>query len=116
MKTMLLDTEQWDIVLDANGNWAAADDPYALAQDVASSLRTFVGEAWYGPRLGVPYWQAVLGKAPPPSLVKAKLENAALQVPGVVEAVVYLTGYETRSLGGYCLARNKQGVEATVAI
>ncbi len=40
-KTLLLDTDEWDLVLDANGDIALADEPYAISQDVASAIRTF---------------------------------------------------------------------------
>ena len=40
--TLLLDQTEWDLVLDASGNIALASPPYALAQDVASAVRTFL--------------------------------------------------------------------------
>lgn len=85
--TWLLDQSAWDAVLDANGNIAVASEPYRTGQDVASQLRTFLRECWYDTSQGVPYWQKILGGAPPASLVKSYLERQALLVPGVVAAV-----------------------------
>lgn len=89
MKTMLLDVVTWDICLDANGNWAFAEAPYSLAQDVASSARTFLGEVWYDDTLGVDYFGQVLGKTPPLSLLQELLVQAALSaVPQTADVYV----------------------------
>lgn len=82
MKTLLLDTVLWDFVLDAAGNWAVADVPYALSQDVASSIRTFIlqdgtGEVWYDDTLGIPYFANILGKTPPIPVFQEFMVNAA---------------------------------------
>lgn len=55
MDSLLLDVSTWDICLDASGNLAVAADPYALAQDVATSVRSFLGTVWYNSTLGVPW-------------------------------------------------------------
>lgn len=100
MDTLLLDTVGWDLCVDANGNIAVASDPYSLAQDAASAMRTFQGEAYYDTSLGVPYWTKVMGKAPPLSLVKALLGNEALRVPGVSAVKVFVSGYQDRKVTG----------------
>ena len=74
--TLLLDTVAWDLVLDSFGNIALASPPYALAQDVASAIRTFLGEVYYDASLGVPYFQDILGQLPPMALFIAKIEAA----------------------------------------
>jgi hypothetical protein len=86
LNTLLLDTVVWDLVLDASGNIAMATPDYSVAQDVASAIRTFLGEVWYDTTQGVPYFQQVLGKLPPASVLIKYLELAALGVPGVVSA------------------------------
>lgn len=89
MKTLLLATDTWDLCLDASGNIAVADVPYALAQDVASALRTFLGEVWYDDTLGIPYFQKVLGKAPPLTVFQALMEQTALTaVPTTADVYV----------------------------
>ena len=87
MKTLLLDQTTWDLVVDASGDIAVASDPYSIAQDAASAIRTFQGECYYDTTLGVPYWSQILGRSPPLSLLKAKLVAAALTVPDVAVMV-----------------------------
>lgn len=100
MKTLLLNPTTWDLMLDANGNIAVADEPYALAQDVASAVKTFLGECWYDTTLGVPYFGQILGQRPPMSLVKAQLVKAAMTVPGVVSARCIITSFDNRTISG----------------
>ena len=69
--TLLLDRGLWDLVLDAYGNVAVAAEPYSLAQDAASAIRTFNGEVYYNTTLGVQYFGPILGQRPPLSLMKA---------------------------------------------
>jgi hypothetical protein len=75
--TLLLGTQTWDLLLDAAGNIAVAAEPYAFSQDAASACRTFLGEVWWDTTLGVDYLGAILGKNPPPALLKATLEEQA---------------------------------------
>lgn len=100
MKTLLLDRTAWDLVLDAAGNIALASEPYAIAQDVASAIRLFKGEAYYDTSQGVPYWEQFLGQRPPLSLVKAEVVKAALTVPGVLDARCFLASFINRTLTG----------------
>ena len=86
MNTLLLDLTNWDLVLDTSGNIAMASNPYAIAQDVASAVKLFLGELWYDQTKGIPYWQQILGKNPPAAIYKAAVEKAALTVPEVVKA------------------------------
>jgi len=71
-----------------------------LAQDAASAIRLFQGELWYDVRPGVPYFERILGRFPPLSLVKARFTEAALRVPGVVRATCYIAGIKGRVLTG----------------
>lgn len=88
--TLLLDQSGWDLVLDANGNIALAEEPYALAQDAASAIRTYLGECYWDTTVGVPYLTQILGKTPNPALLKQALIEAALTVPDVLSAQVFL--------------------------
>lgn len=98
--TLLLDRTAWDLVLDSNGNIAMAKPSYAVAQDVASAIRLFLGELYYDTTKGVPYWSEVFGQMPPVSLIQQLLVNAALTVPGVVTAQVIITAFDARSVTG----------------
>lgn len=100
MDTLLLDQTDWDLVLDINGNIAMASEPYALAQDVASAIRTFIAECWYDITQGIPNFQNVLGHLPPVALLKQYLVNAALTVPGVVTATVVIQSFTDRNVVG----------------
>lgn len=101
MSTLLLDVTLWDLVADAAGNIAVAANPYALAQDVASALRTVLGEVWFDDTLGIPYLvegnptAQILGNTPPLTVFKAYMVNAALTVPGVVSAVCVVESFDT---------------------
>lgn len=99
-KTLLLDRTAWDLVLDSAGNIALASDPYSVAQDVASAVRTFAGELWYDTTQGVPYWEQILGKRPALSLVKAAVVKAALTVPDVISARCLIASFKDRVLTG----------------
>lgn len=106
MNTLLLSeplTEEpsgWDLTLDAAGNLAVAIGPYAIAQDVASAVRLFLGELWYDTTSGVPYDQ-ILGQRPPLQFLKAQFVAAAMTVPGVASVLCFLTGPgRNREVGG----------------
>lgn len=100
MKTLLLDTDEWDLVLDAHGNIAAATNPYAIAQDVSSAVRLFLGELYYDTTKGVPHFQEILGKNPPISLIKSEVVKAALTVPEVTSATCLIAGFSGRTING----------------
>ena len=98
--TLLLDQAAWDLVIDSSGNIAMAAPPYALAQDVASAVRLFLGELWYDTTQGIPYFESVLGHLPPISLLKGLIENAALTVSGVVSARCVISAFNSRTISG----------------
>lgn len=112
--TLLLDRTTWDLCLDASGNIAVAREPYAIAQDVASAVRTFLGECWFNTTDGVPYWTDILGQRPPLQLVKKDIINAAMTVRGVVAAQCYITGFEGRTLTGQVQVTTSAGVTLPV--
>lgn len=116
MRSLLLAVNDWDLVLDASGNIALASEPYALAQDVASAVRTFLGEAWFNDTLGVPYFETILGKSPPLIVFQDALIAAALTVPGVVSATCTITAYEGRTVTGQILFTDSTGRTGTVTI
>lgn len=76
----------WDVGLDAAGNLAIETGAQAVAQDVASSVKVFVGDLFYDASAGIPYFDDVLGQGFSAPLVKALLEARALLVPTVVKA------------------------------
>ena len=100
MDTLLLDTATLDLVLDAGDNIAVASDPYSQAQDAASAIKTFLGEVYFDSTIGVPWLQQILGKAPSLALLKAQLIAAALTVPGVASAKVFISSFNNRAITG----------------
>lgn len=107
--TLLLDRATWDLVLDASGNIAVAAEPYALAQDAASAIKTFLGECYFDTTVGVPYLTQVLGKKIPLAILKQLLVDAALTVPGVVAAQVFITALTDRDLSGQVQVVSENG-------
>lgn len=113
--TLLLDTTNWDLVLNSSGDIALATEPYSQAQDGASAIRLFQGELYYDTTKGIPYWTQILGLAPPLSLLKAKFVAAALTVPGVSTAVCYISSVIGRKLSGQVQITTSSGQSQTVA-
>lgn len=100
MQTLLLDTQLWDLTLDAFGNIAVAAEPYAIGQDVASAIRLFNAELYYDITKGVRYFEDILGYAPPLALIKAELTNAAKTVPTVTAAKAFIAVTDDRVVTG----------------
>lgn len=100
MKTLLLNVDLWDLTVDASGNIAVAEEPYALAQDAASAIRLFQGELYYDTTQGIPYFEQILGHAPPVSLMKAYFNRAALTVLGIVKAQTFIQSWTDRVITG----------------
>lgn len=113
--TLLLDQDEWDLVLDANGNIALAGVPYSIAQDVSSALRTFSGECWYNNNLGLPYWERILGEFPPLPYVSERMVEQALTIPNVTAAEVTYTSFENRVLSGQVLVTDTDSNTSNVA-
>lgn len=114
-KTLLLDQTAWDLVLTAGGDIAVADEPYALAQDVAAAVRTWLGDCWYDTTIGLPYAESILGQDPPLQFVRAKVTDAALSVPNVIEVLDVQLSLSGRTLTGYIKFTDAAGVESGVS-
>jgi len=114
--TLLLDRTAWDLVLDNGGNIAMASDTYSIAQDVASACRLFLGELWYNTNEGIPYFQKVLGKMPPVSLLTAQLEKAALTVPHVTAAQCVITSVSNRTVSGTVAFKTDTGATGSATL
>lgn len=100
MLTLPLNTATWDLQLDSNGNLNLTTPDLSIAQDVASAIRTFLGECWYDTTLGLPYFQTILGQRPPFSLLKGYIEAAALGIAQVLTASVAQLALTNRRLTG----------------
>lgn len=109
--TLLLDRDAWDLAIDAAGNIALASEPYSQAQDAASAVRVFLGEAYYNTDLGVPYFSDVLGRYQPTQILRARAQEAALTVPGVSDATAILITGRDRTLTGQIQISTDSGVQ-----
>lgn len=116
MKTLLLDNTNWDLLLDAAGNIAVADEPYALAQDVASALKLFFGELWYDTSKGIPYFAEILGQTPPVTFFQELMVRAATTVPGVVSAQCTIQAFENRTVTGQVIFTTSNGQTGVVSL
>lgn len=114
--TLLLDRDTWDLVLDAAGNIAVASEPYSLAQDAASAIKTFLGECYWDTTIGVPYLQQIFGGVPPSvSQIKELFVAAAMTVPDVAAAQVFITTATGRALTGQVQVTSKVTGQVAVA-
>lgn len=107
--TLLLDRSAWDLAIDASGNIAVASAPYAVLQDVASRCRLVRGELWYDVTKGIPFFGQILGQSQPVQILKAQLVDAALSVPGVLAATVFLSDIVGRRVSGQIQVTTAQG-------
>lgn len=100
MDTLLLDRDSWDLTTNVDGNIAVANEPYSLAQDAASAIKTFLGEIWWDTTIGLPYFTQILWLNPTLAFLKQQFVEAALTVPNVAAAKVFLTDLTDRAIGG----------------
>lgn len=83
-----------DLQLDTTGDLeltSAGDDLVlvdggeAIAQDVRTRLRTFQGEWFLNPDIGMPYFQKILGQKPRYAFLVAIFTDAISQTPGIIK-------------------------------
>lgn len=116
-QSLLLDQDSWDLLVDANGNVAVADEPYRIAQDVATECRLFQSDYWYNITLGLPYFSKILGERPPLQLLKSYYISAAKGVVGVVKAACFFNAITSkRELTGQVQSTDQTGNILTTAI
>lgn len=101
--SLQLNTQTWDLMVDLNGLFVFADPALSIAQDVACAIRTWLGECWYNTALGMPYFQAILGKTPSRSFLKANIVAQASTVAGVTAATIAALSITSRGLSGMIL-------------
>jgi hypothetical protein len=110
MNTLYMTQPDYDLTLDSSRNIAMATEPYALAQDAASAIRTFKGEVYYNTTLGVPYFESILNHAPPLEYCRSEFIAAAMTVPGILAARVFFTAFKERQLSGQVQITSSAGV------
>lgn len=83
-----LDTDDWDLQLNTNGQFLMCDGDYAIAQNVANKVRLFTNDAYFYPEDGIPHFNIELGIRPALSVFRARVREAAESVEGVESAEV----------------------------
>ena len=114
MDSWLLDQTTWDLVIDANRNWALASSPYSTAQDVACAARTFSGELIFDQDRGIPYFEEIFGKTPPLQLVQARITEESLTVPEVAKARTIVSRSDIDGVSGEIQIIDTDGEEANI--
>jgi hypothetical protein len=72
-----------DLVIE-DGDLALVDGVDAVAQDVDIRLQFFLGEWFLDTRLGVPYYQQILGEKPRLGAVSSIIRKAIFTTPGII--------------------------------
>ncbi|AOM39696.1 hypothetical protein [Xenorhabdus hominickii] len=112
--SLRLNPDDWDIMLDAAGDLAITQNPYAVAQDVACACSTFLGECWYDTTLGIPYYQRIFGHWPGTQLINAKMEQEALKLTYVQSASCTAVSDANRSINGVMVITDSNFNQMTV--
>ena len=134
-KTLMLD-RNWDLCLEKGFVWREktvngatvsykasslklAEGAYATAQNVANECRLFTNDAYFDQGRGIPYYLIALGHKLSPSVLRARLRDAA----ELVEDVQTVTGVElesldteTRKVTGEIQFISKEGERASVEL
>ena len=102
--TFFLDSN-WDITLDSSGRLRMSERAYAIAQNVANAVKLFTDDAFFAQDEGIPHFEIELGRKPFFSVLRGRIKKAAMDVEGVLDAVVNLESVnrEERKLGGEIL-------------
>lgn len=115
-RSLRLDTQTWDLMLDGAGNLAVTDNPYAVAQDVACACSTFLGECWYDTTLGIPYYPRILGQWPGTQLINTKMQQEAMKLPYVSSASCTAVSGGERGMGGVMTITDTNFDQTTVLL
>lgn len=133
MKTLPLsweyDNNYWDLVLSNSNDWVAIDsaeinpetgahigEAKYCAQTVANACRLFTEDSYFFPQEGRPYFENVLGKKPPSSLVYAYLREASFNVPLVKSIKILDYNQKNRVISGQIRITTENGSVEDVSI
>jgi hypothetical protein len=98
---------------------ALAQGAYATAQNVANECRLFTNDAYFEPSRGIPYYLVALGQKLSPSVLRARLRDAALlveDVEDVTDVVLESLDTETRRVTGEIQFTSREGENAAVEL
>lgn len=110
MKTFALVDEDWDLFVDDFGNIAIKSDNERLAQDVASSVRVWLGECPFDTERGVDYGSPDTNRDD----LKLQINEQAALVDGVHESMVVFDELKDRNLKTTIYITNDNGEQVIV--
>lgn len=105
----LLLTEDWDLLLDINGNIAVCEAPYSIAQQAANEIKLFEGEGWYDQSQGTPHFTKTLGVNSNLGLIRNILLDRVNGVDNVMRSDIDMYIDEQRTLHGNIYITSKNG-------
>ena len=73
----------YDLAIE-NDDLVLVDGVDAIAQDCEVRLLTFLGEWFLDQRIGIPYYQQILGQKPRLVLIKGIIRKGILTTPGIL--------------------------------
>lgn len=114
--TLLLDKSDWDITIDDKGYLALTTNEYAIAQNVSNAVRLFTNDAYFDQQDGIPHFSVELGHIPSESVVRARINETAKSVEGVIDTQTELTAFNDRKLEGRIVITTNNGVTLYVTI
>lgn len=127
MDTLALDFGNWDLDVDARGNWRTVGSSTAqsdqtgpgmrLAQDVATRCLSWRGEVYYDTTQGIRY-PTIMGQVPNMALLQSAYNAEALKVPECRTALVdfAFTGRDRRELTGNLTVADFNGASGSVQL
>lgn len=100
MADLKLDTQTGDLEISSTGDLQIIAGIDAIRQHLSLRLQFFRGEWFLDTRLGIPYFEEVLRKAPDLVVVQSLLRDAIRSTPGVLEITEFVLDYDgvTRTL------------------
>ncbi|CRL45367.1 hypothetical protein SGGMMB4_03031 [Sodalis glossinidius str. 'morsitans'] len=104
-QSLKLHSQTWDLTLDGAGHLATVSEAVAVAQDVVSACKTFLGEVWFNDKLGIPWMSEILGKPTTTTFIQAQLEQQAMRLPYVAQARATVIAH-----------RDKRGASGVIAV
>lgn len=113
MMSLKLNQETWDLETDGNHNIAVIQNSDAIAQNVATRIKLFLGEQYYQSNTGIPYFN-ILGKNISLSYLTSLIEKESLKVNGVTESKCVINSVKDRYLKGTLLFIDNLGNESNV--
>ena len=114
--TLLLDTDTWDLTLDAAGRISTTSGAYAVAQNVANAVRLFRNDSIYEPERGIPHFVTSLGATVSEAVIRSRCNSAARAVDGVADASTEIESIDGRTLTGTIEITTDEGVTVDVDI